>query len=38
MISSFQFVKWGRIPLLSLNKLGEKLQVTLILGKFVNKP
>ena len=43
MISSFQvrirnFVKGGKIPLLSLNELGEKSQATLILGKFVNKP
>ena len=28
----------GRIPLLSLNELGEKLRATIILGKFVNKP
>ena len=27
-----------RIPLLSLSELGEKSQVTIILGKFVNKP
>ena len=32
------FVKGGRIPLLSLNELGEKSKVTIILGKFVNKP
>ena len=29
------FLKRGRIPLFSLNELGEKLT---ILGKFVNKP
>ena len=28
----------GRIPLLSLNKLGEKSRATIILGKFVSKP
>ena len=27
----------GRIPLLSLNELGEKLQATIILGKFAHK-
>ena len=32
------FAKRGRIPLLSLNEIGEKSQVTRILGKFVNKP
>ena len=32
------FVKRGRIPLLSLNELGEKSRATIILGKFVNKP
>ena len=32
------FVKGGRIPLLSLNELGEKLQATIILGKFGYKP
>ena len=26
------------LSLLSLNELGEKLQVTIILGKFVKKP
>ena len=31
-------VKRGRIPFLSLNELGEKLQAKLILCKFVNKP
>ena len=31
------FVKRGRIPLLSLNELGEKSQAIIILGKFVNK-
>ena len=34
MASSFL----GRIPLLSLDELGEKSQATIILGKFVNKP
>ena len=33
MTSSFQV----RIPLLSLDKLGEKLPATIILGKFENK-
>ena len=28
----------GRIPLLSLNELGKKLQTTITLGNFVNKP
>ena len=41
MTSSFQvkiyFAKRGRIPLLSLNELGEKLQAITILGRFVNK-
>ena len=32
------FVKRGRIPLLSLNELGEKSRATIILGKFVSKP
>ena len=32
------FVKRGRIPFLSFNEPGEKLQATIILGKFVNKP
>ena len=32
------FVKKGRIPLLSLNELGEKSRATIILGKFVKKP
>ena len=32
------FVKVGRIPYLSLNELGEKSRVTIMLGKFVNKP
>ena len=32
------FVKRGRVPLLSLNELGEKLVNLTILGKFVNKP
>ena len=32
------FAKRGRIPLLSLNELGEKSHPTIILGKFVNKP
>ena len=32
------YVKGSRIPLLSLSELGEKSQVTIILGKFVNKP
>ena len=32
------FVRRGRIPLLNLNELGEKLQATVIVGKFVNKP
>ena len=32
------FVKRGRIPVLSLNELGEKLQATIILGQFVSKP
>ena len=32
------FVKRGMISLLSLNELREKLQATIILGKFVNKP
>ena len=27
-----------RIPLLSLNKLGEKSQAAIIFGNFVNKP
>ena len=31
------FVKGDRIPLLNLNKLREKSQATIILGKFVNK-
>ena len=26
------------LPLINLNELGEKLQATIILGKFVNKP
>ena len=30
-------MKGGRVPLLSLNKLREKSQTTIILGKFVNK-
>ena len=30
----YEFVKKGRIPLLSLNELGQKLQATIILGKF----
>ena len=32
------FVKGCRIPLLSLNELREKLQATIILSIFVNKP
>ena len=32
------FVKRGRIPLLSLNELGEKSPATIIFVKFVNKP
>ena len=32
------FVKRGSIPMLSLSELGEKLQATIIFGKFVNKP
>ena len=32
------FVKKGMIALLSLNELREKSQVTITLGKFVNKP
>ena len=32
------FVKRGRIPLLSLNELGEKSRATIILGKLVNRP
>ena len=32
------FVKRGRIPLFSLNELGEKSANLTILGKFVNKP
>ena len=41
MTSSFQdtyFVKTGRIPLLSLNELGQKSRAKIILSKFVNKP
>ena len=30
-------VRYDRIPLFRLNELGEKLQATIILGKFVNK-
>ena len=33
----YLFYKGGRIPLISLNELGEKSQATIILGKFVNK-
>ena len=36
--SDTYFVKTGRITLLSLNKLGEKSQVTIILGKILNRP
>lgn len=32
------FVKEGRLPLLSLSKLGEKLWTIIILGNFVKKP
>ena len=32
------FVKGGRISPLSLNKLEENSQATIILGRFVNKP
>ena len=32
------FVRRGRIPLLNLNELGEKSRVTIIVGRFVNKP
>ena len=32
--AGYFFVKRGRIPLLSLNKLGKKSQTTIILGKF----
>ena len=32
------FVKRGRVPLFSLNELGEKSVNLTILGKFVNKP
>ena len=42
MASSFQvrirFLSRGRIPLLSVNELGEKSPRKIILGKFVNKP
>ena len=34
----YLFFKRGSIPLLSLNELCEKSQVTKILGKFVIKP
>ena len=41
MASSFQvrirFLSRGRIPLLSVNELGEKSPRKIILGKFVNK-
>ena len=30
-------MKLETIPFLSLNELGEKLQATIIIGKFVNK-
>ena len=33
-----EFVKGGRIPLLSLNELGGKLQATVILVIFPHKP
>ena len=43
MTSNFQFwirifARRGRMHLLSLNELGEKLQATIIIGEFVNKP
>ena len=42
MTNSFQvriviFLKGGRAPLFLLNKLGEKSQATIIIGKLVNK-
>ena len=35
---NIHFVNEGRIPLLRLNELAEKLRVIIILGNFVNKP
>ena len=41
MTSSFEvrirYLLRGRIPLSSLNELGEKSRATILLGKFVNK-
>ena len=34
----YLFCNRSRIPILSLNKLGEKLQAKIIISKFVNKP
>ena len=38
MLNQRRKIDGGRIPLLSLNEIGEKLQAAIILGNFVNNP